>query len=193
MTRGVGPGRISAWAVVAQDLADDLTTAEAGFIVAFAAWEALRTRTLAVALYRQGYTMKVAHSFLGDSSLNDRVPVSQLAPIIFGRNPHSLPGAGRYWSRMDGWSRHRNGLVHGLTTYNPESLQHGAFEMLGLLTDTAWLRNAPVPLALGGPTDHTVALGDVLSNQRSGSRNREDAHTLARKIRDLRKAGKGSG
>jgi len=190
MPRGVGPSRIATWAATAQRLAADDSTCDLSLIVAYSTWEALRTRTLAVALNRQGYSMKVAHEFLGSGELNDRIPVKNLAPIILGRDPHQLPGAGKNWRNLDKWERHRNGLVHGLSTYSPTRLREGTLQITTLIINPAWLDTIEVPVTLGVVAAETIPLGQVLASQRSKVRCDQSAENLANTIRGLRKKGR---
>ena len=186
MPRGFPPQRIRQWTDTAQMLAESDATVDVGFVVAYSAWEALQGRILAVALFRQGFAMSVAHEFLGSNDLNARKMVKDQFAVIFGRPPHQTSGLSAHWRALDGWTRYRNGLVHGLSTYRPDMLRAGVAELAVRLQDTSWLERVSVPRDLGGSANDSVLLGDVLAPMRGSRRNGLDARALARIVRDLR-------
>ena len=186
MPWGFPPHRIRQWTLTAHELAESDTTVDVGFVVAFSAWEALQGRILAVALYRQGYAMAVAHDFLGSNDLNDRTMVKAQFAIILGKLPHQTSGLSEHWKALEAWTPYRNGLVHGLSDYRPDVLRAGVAEFAERLQDTTWLSGVRVPRELGGDLKDWVPLGDVLTPQRGGRRNGSDAKQLARTVRTIR-------
>lgn len=186
MPRGFPPNRIRQWTQTAHELASSDSTVDIGFVIAYSAWEALQGRILAVALYRQGYTMSVAHEYLGNSDLNDRRMVKSQFSVILGKPPQQTSGLGGHWKALDAWATYRNGLVHGLSNYRPDALRAGVAEFAERLQDTSWLSGVRVPRELGGDPKDWVPLGDVLAPQRGGRRNGLDAHQLARIVRAIR-------
>lgn len=171
---------------MALQLAERDDSVDASLIVAYASWEALQCRVVAAALRRQGYAMRVAHEFLGQTTLNDRQPVSKIAPLVLGRRPQQIPDAGTHWQAIEAWSTHRNGLVHGLSTYSPTELRAGVVEIVTRVANPEWLEPVKVPRELGGPVRDGVPLGDVLGAQRGGPRNGFGAEQLAKTMRVLR-------
>ena len=186
MPRGFPPHRIRQWTLTAHELAESDTTVDVGFVVACSAWEALQGRILAVALYRQGYAMAVAHDFLGSNVLNDRTMVKAQFAIILGKPPHQTSGLSEHWKALEAWTPYRNGLVHGLSDYRPDVLRAGVAEFAERLQDTTWLSGVRVPRELGGDLKDWVPSGDVLTSQRGGRRNGLDAKLLARTVRMIR-------
>lgn len=188
MPRGFPPQRIRQWTDVAHELAASDATVDVALVVAYSAWEALQGRTLAVALFRQGFSISVAHEFLGSTNLNDRKMVKQQFQTVLGRDPQQISGVSSHWRALNEWSHHRNGLVHGLSTYSPVTLRAGVSELTERLHDPSWLAPLPVPRQLGGDRADAIPLGNVLDTQRGGRRNGLDAQALARAIRRIRSA-----
>ena len=186
MPRGLPPHRIRQWASTASSLAESDSTVDVGFIVAYSAWEALQCRILAVALVKQGYSIAVAHEYLGSSQLNDRQYVKHQFSAILGRAPQQTSGLSVHWKILDSWSHHRNGLVHGLSHYRPDILRAGVADIVERVLDTSWLDHVLVPRELGDEWRSGVPLGDVMAAQRGGTRNGQTAQQLARRVRDLR-------
>ncbi len=150
MPRGFPPHRIRQWTDVAHELAASDSTVDVALVVAYSAWEALQGRILAVALYRQGFSISVAHEFSGSTNLNDRKTVKQQFQTVLGRDPQQITGVSSHWRALNEWSHHRNGLVHGLSTYSPVTLRAGVSELAERLHDPSWLAALPVPRQLGG-------------------------------------------
>ena len=186
MPRGFPPQRIRQWTQTAHHLAESDSTVDIAFVVAYSAWEALQSRILAVALYRQGYSMAVAHEFLGSNDLNDRQMVKSQFKAVLGRPVHQTSGLSAHWTALDAWTRYRNGLVHGLSHYNPDILRAGVEEFAERLQDISWLSGVRVPRELGGDPKDWLPLGDVLAPQRGGRRNGFDAKDLARQVRAIK-------
>lgn len=128
MPRGFPPQRIRQWTQTAHELAESDATVDVGFLVAYSAWEALQGRILAVALFRQGFAMSVAHEFLGSSDLNDRQMVKKQFAAILGRPPHQTSGlsaTGRCWTRGRGigMASCTGCRTTGRTSFEPASLK----------------------------------------------------------------------
>ena len=94
MPRGFGPARIDQWMGQAERLSARTETVDLGFLVAFTTWEAMQARILAIALRRQGYSMDVAHEYLGRTIHNDRTSIRANFEVVFLRKPDQLRGLG---------------------------------------------------------------------------------------------------
>jgi len=186
MPRGFPPSRIRLWTQTAHELAERDATVDVAFVVAYSAWEALQCRILAVALFRQGFSMSVAHDYLGRSDLNDRKMVKSQFAAILGRPPQQTSGLSAHWNTLDAWTSHRNALVHGLSTYAPDVLRAGVAEFAERLGDPSWLAGVRVPRELGGSVQDWIPLGDVLEPQRGGRRNGLTSTDLARVVRAMK-------
>ena len=187
MPRGFGPARIDQWMGQAERLSARTETVDLGFLVAFTTWEAMQARILAIALRRQGYSMDVAHEYLGRTIHNDRTSIRANFEVVFLRKPDQLRGLGHGWRRIEGHRSTRNLFTHGLGTADPGELRERTFEIVSLMKETSWLESTPVPRSLGDSSEGFMALGPVVSRLKRSATNGRTVEYLAQRMRAIRK------
>ena len=187
MPRGFGPAHIHQWLEQTEGLITRTSTVDLGFLVAFTTWEAVQARILALALRRQGYSMQVAHEYLGRSIHNDRTSIRANFELVFLSQPDQLRGLGTGWRRIERHRKTRNLFAHGLGTADPAELRERSLEIVSLLTDASWLEPTPVPRSLGDASEGFLPLGPVLSRLKPSRTNGRPVEYLAHRMRELRK------
>lgn len=155
------PAKIIDWAGTSQALLEDPDSTDVGLLTAWVAWEALRVRTLAVALGHQGWRRESAYVGLRQLGVWSTTAYSSAFRAVFGRTPQQTAGLSHAWAIAKLAESLRGQLVHGFSSESPRTLAAAGRDLVALVSDVSWLAHVSVPVVMGDPRSDAVPLGNV--------------------------------
>lgn len=138
------------------------------FLIAWVAWEALRTRFLRVVLHQQGWMIKDVDKVLSQRKISSMHDFAKVITAVGMKHPHQWPKASvEAWKMLEKIEQIRHRLIHGFRRIDPEVLKKSTCVVCSLLQCHQWMQDVP----LGGDGQHKQRLiGPVLAKRHSSIR-----------------------
>lgn len=137
------------------------------FLLSWTAWEALRTRTLRVAMFKLGWSVTDANTALKSLRISGMTQAADaFVRLGLGQPAHWNGMSGRVWRQFQRIEVMRHRLTHGFDSLNPSLIRAAGIFVLAALQDRTWIEKIAVPVQDGDPQP----LGDIFAPQRRGIR-----------------------
>ena len=125
------------------------------FLLAWVAWEGIRTRILVVALVMKGWRVKDIYPELAHAHPDSR-QYQRLFRVILGTSPQQIKGTGETWRQIEQFRKTRNAIAHGIGTSSPARLEAATHLIVEAAESPEWLARIQVILETG-----PEPLGDI--------------------------------
>lgn len=113
-------------------------------LLAWVAWEGLKTRTLVVGLAMQGWKVQDIYDALAAESVHTREHVRGVFRSVFGSFPDNTKGISQTWQHIEQFREVRNRYVHGARGAAPLRLEAGTHLITEHVLDTTWLHDVRI-------------------------------------------------
>jgi hypothetical protein len=127
------PNEINKLTDLARTLLAQPDSAVAGFLVAYAAWEAFVLRVLIVGLAARGNTVEQSKAIILKSQVWRQDNQKAAFEEIYGTQAHQLKGIGKFFRSVSKAKDVRNSFIHGNRAASPQRFQELGLEIIGIL------------------------------------------------------------